>query len=523
MKMLITRLSIITGLLCIAFFTFACGPDSETAFSGEDVDVKTEFYSNPAKENYASSLKDSTATDTDSKFRDDFLAIWPQGNVEVRNYDESPSAGTRRQKAEEYDDWHLAWHQPDHGSCIHAFFTDDNYTEISGYHGLGDSTIWTGTYLGSQSLRYWVTGEAQAKQNAIDKVHTLSGHLHVTGRTGFISRFWGSQSMLNYYGGLSWCQNEPRCHLVDTGPYTGDFWIGETSRDQYTGWFYGMALAYDLIDDEPTRDIIRDDVAEVLDELINNYFWILDEAGLPTDAAPNVLPPMQLSWLTIGYHITGLDWIKTELKKRLLDSNRISIQLNSIAFFNRYSAYFGNNLAHTNWYNLLRLGKEYFSRPDYNFLLSVFEDQVHTFTRLSHNPWFTAIFMGQGDYTPGLPNDSYKTQVEEDLEDFRPAPLGEYYVPEKDPANYTLDPVSVFLTDLQADWPFLTKIFGTAHYQALEPFTVDQYCPAGFMFQWSPYNIRECGADNPTKVHSGHDFLAAYWMASYHKVITKDQ
>lgn len=519
----VTQSYLTIGFLVVIFLIFSCGVDPDANFTESDVFVKADdiSYRSDANDDYSS--KGSTKADWNYRVSDDFVAPWPRSNVEVRNYDESSVAGTLREKAEEYDDWHLAWHQPDRGSCIHAYFTDENYTAVYGYHGLGDSTIWTGTYLGSQALRYWVTQDAQAKQNAISKVLTLSGHLHVTGRPGFISRFWGSQAMLDYYGGLAWCQGSDRCHLVDTGQYAGDFWLGETSRDQYTGWFYGMALAYDLIDDEPTRDIIRDDVTEVLDELIANYFWILDEAGLPTDAAPNVLPPMQLSWLTIGYHITGLDRLKTELKKRLLNSYRISLQLNSIAFFNRYSSYYGNNLAHTNWYNLLRLGKVYFSKKDYNFLLSVFENQVHTFTRLSHNPWFTSIFVGQGDYTPAPPNDPYQMQVIEDLGDFRLPPLGEYYVLEKDPYTYTLDPISVFLADLQADWPFLADIFGTVHYQALEPFTVDQYCPAGFMFQWSPYNIRECGADNPTKVHSGHDYLSAYWMASYHKIVTKDQ
>jgi len=51
---------------------------------------------------------------------------------------------------------------------------------------------------------------------------------------------------------------------------------------------------------------------------------------------------------------------------------------------------------------------------------------------------------------------------------------------------------------------------------------MDGYCPAGFMFQWSPFTIEACGSDDPTKVHSGHDYLAAYWLASYYKFVTKE-
>lgn len=462
---------------------------------------------------------DSADDDTAAEI---YVAPWPQNPVLPRDYDETGDPGLRRLKAQDYDTWHRTWHQPDHGSCAHCYFEDDTYTTITGYHGIGDSTIWTGTYLASQSMRYYVTDEAEAKQIAIEKVQTLSGHLHVTGRTGFIGRYWGSQDMLEFYGGPGWCEGYERCHQVDDGPFTGDFWIGETSRDQYTGWFYGMMMAYDLIDDEPTREIIRDDVAEVLDELISNFWWILDEQGLPTDAAPQVLPPMQLSWLTIGYHVTGEERFKTAIQDRLTDAFLLNIRINSIAFFNHYAQYFGNNLAHTNWFGLLRLARVYFSEEKYLALRKIFETQVHTFTRLSHNPWFTAIFMGEGDYTPAG-KDDYQDQLEEDLLTFREPPLAEYHLEARDPGTYTLDPVSVFFHDMQELLPWLAELMGDINYQANEPFTVDLQCPGGFMFQWNPYKTDKCGSDTPTKVHSGHDYLAAYWTASYHKYITKEQ
>jgi hypothetical protein len=262
-------------------------------------------------------------------------------------------------------------------------------------------------------------------------------------------------------------------------------------------------------------------VAEVLDELLSTHWMITDVDDEPTDAGPNVLSTMQFSWLTVGYHITGHERFRIELQKMLKNSKRINFKLGSIAFFNRYSAYYGNNLAHTNWYNLLRLGKVYFSEDDYNFLLDMFDNQVHTFSRLSHNPWFTSIFIGQGNYTPTT-DDPYADQVAGDLEDFRDPPLAQYLVTPRLQGTYTLDPVSVLLHDLLVQYPFLEDLIGGVKSQALEPTTVDNYCPAGFMFQWSPFNIDQCGSDEPTKVHSGHDYIDAYWMAGYHKVVTKD-
>ncbi len=506
----------------------ACGDDDDDDNDDNDVEVDddadddTNGVDDDVNDDANDDLNDDADDDSaDDDLPDDYVASWPQSNIEPADYDESGEDGPWRQKAQGYDDWHKTWAQPDYGCNVHQYFADDTYTEVTGYHGHGDSCIWTGTYLGAQAFRYHVTGEQEAKDNAMRMAQALDRLLHVNGKTGFISRYVGMQDSITY-GGDEWCDGSDRCHHIEDGEFAGDWWIGETSRDQYTGWFYGMAVAYDLIDDEDTRQMIAADVTEVLDELMSTGWWIIDEADEPTDAAPQVLSTFQLSWITIGYHITGLDRFKEELAKHLLNSQRLGYQLSSIALFNRYMQYFGNNLAHTNWYNILRLGKVYYSPDDYDFMVRLFNDQVHTFTRLSHNPWFNGIYMSQGGYGSDS-SDEYQTQLEEDLEAFRDPPLAEYYVPEKDPSTYTLDPFSILMSELQEMIPLLDQLMGAINPQALEPFPVDQYCPAGFMFQWSPFNIEECGSDNPLKVHSGHDYLAAYWINAYHKFITKRQ
>jgi hypothetical protein len=467
-------------------------------------------------------LDDTSTDDTgdDDTIADDYIAPWPQSNVEAKTYDENPSEGPLRLKADEYDIWSVDHHQPYYGGLVHAKFTDETYATPVSYHGYGDCTIWSGTYLGGQAFRYWVTGDATAKANAIRIVNALSGHLHVTGRTGFIARYRAPQDSI-VYGGDDWCDdpNNDRCHRVEDGDFAGDFWWGETSRDQYTGWFYGMALAYDLVDDEDTRDIIRADMAEVLTELMANDWWILDEANEPTDAAPNVLTPMRLSWLTTGYHITGSEAIRIELQKYLRNSERLGIQINSIALMNRYAQYYGNNLAHTNWYNLLRLGKVYFSQDDYEFLVDTFETQVHTFTRLSHNPWFNGIFMSQGDYTPANP-DPYQEQLVADLNEFPECPNIAYHIAER--TTYTLDPLSQILHDLEVQYPWIEDIIGGVEYQAIDAFPVSEQISAGFKFQQNPFRFQEDGVDDPSYVNSGTDYLVAYWLSAYHKHLTKD-
>ncbi len=449
---------------------------------------------------------------------DDYIAPWPQENIEEQNYNETLTAGYLREKAEAYDVNHVDNHQPFYGGAVHTKFTDDTRTVVQSYHGYGDSTIWTGTYLASQAFRYWVTGDAQAKTNVIKEVNALSGHLHVTGKTGFISRYWAPQDP-TVYGGDDWCAASDRCHNIEEGTYAGDFWWGETSRDQYTGWFFGMCMAYDLVDDEDMRDIIRDDVAEVLDELISTDWMIIDEAGEPTDAAPNIMLGFRLSWLTSGYHITGAERFKTELQKLMLDSQRTGFKLSHIAFMNRYAQYYGNNLAHTNWYNILRLGRVYYSEDDYNFFLDLFNSQVHTFTKLSHNPWFNGVYMSMGGYEPAR-DDPHMDQLLEDLTDFKDCPKLEYYLPER--TGVAMDPFSVFMADLQEQWPWLAELMGDVDPQALEAFPVPQQCTSGFIFQRNPFQVEACGSDDPSMENSGTDYLISYWLSTYHKFLTKD-
>ncbi|MBZ0271223.1 hypothetical protein K8I61_04255 [bacterium] len=511
------------------FFAVGCScgdddddDDDDDAAPDDDTTLDDDTADDDMDDDADDDTADDDTGDDDTAIADDFVADWPQSNVEPDTYDESGAAGPLRAKAEAFDLWHEAYHTPLYGGHVHVTFTDNTYATPQSYDGYGDSTIWTGTYLASQAFRYHVTGDAMAKANAIESVNALSGHLHVTGKPGFIARYRAPQASIAYPGDVD-CANHDRCHKVDTGEFAGDFWWGETSRDQYTGWFLGMGLAYDLIDDEPTRQIVREDVAEVLDELIATGWWIIDEAGEKTDAAPRILPPQQASWLLVGYHVTGEARFREALAEWLLDENRIVMQFNSIAFLNRYAQYYGNNLAHENFLNLLRLGKVYFSQDDYAFFLNLFETQVHTFTRLSHNPWFNAIFMGLGDYDPGAfaGADPYAAQLVEDLTTFPGVPNVKYYLPER--TGVTLDPVSVFLHDLQVQYPWLADLMGGVDYQAQEAFTVDLQCEAGFMFQRNPFQIQACGVDDDTQVHAGHDFLSAYWTATYFKNLLKTQ
>jgi hypothetical protein len=459
---------------------------------------------------------------------DAWLADWPQKDViRARAYDESVSSGPLRLKAIEYDWWNREFCQPYYGCIIEEVHFDgtvtsrDSIPNLLYYTDFNDSCEWTGLYLGSQSMRYYVTGDGEVKANAIRIIKALSRNLHITGKRGFIARFATSQDSVIYQGD-EWCDapEQDRCHHIEEGEFAGDWWWGETSRDMYSGWFFGMSIAYDLIDDDEMRDIIRADVFEVLDEFISNGWQIIDEAGERSTMAPDILPDFRVSWLVIGYHITGNAKIKAELQKWLLDARRPVFKTMTFNKFNRYNEYFGNCLAHELWFNLLRLGKAYFSKDDYAFFSGMFENNAHSFTRLSHNPFFNGVFMTEGAYEP-LPDDPYRRQLIEDLDGFRPAPLTFFYQPARDESTYEIDPMSVFLSNAAKSCSLIGMLLSEAKPQALKAFPIDKQCCSP-LFEVNPFEIGACGYDDPKLLLAGADFLIAYWMGAYNMSITKD-
>ncbi len=497
----------------------ACGGGSSSSTAQPVADDDDNDDDNDDNDDASPDDDASPGDDDASPLPDDYVAPWPQSNVEPRDYDETVAAGPLRQKADAYDAWHREWHQPYYGGSLETIFTDATHTTVQSYDTWPDSCIWTGTYLGGEAMRYYVANDAATKANAIAMVQVLDGFLHVTGKKGFIARYRAPQTALMYPGDAA-CDADDFCHRVESGPYAGDFWWGQTSRDQYTGWFFGMLTAYDLIDDEPTRTTIRADVTEVIETLIAQHWWILEINGLPTNSGPNILPEDQLTWLLIAYHMTGLDEFKKPLQAWLADAARPTIRLLDLNITNRYATYYANNLGQTLFYCMLRLGKVYFSPNEYEYLVQLYETQQNTYARLSHNPWFTAIHMSQGDYQPQPPVDPYRTQLLDDLTDFFPPPNHSFHLAAR--TNYVLDPVSEILYELEQALPWLANIIGGVDEQALDAFPIPQQCSAQFLFQSNPFEIHDCGTDDAADVYPGVDYLVAYWLPSYHKIVSKD-
>ena len=414
------------------------------------------------------------------------------------------SADVLEDRAYDHHDWANTYNINPLGGIGYVYFTEPGSFDIQSY-SFGDSTIWTGTYLAAEAFRYAVTGEQEAKDNAIRTVHALDAHLQITGVPGFIARAAApDQPPYNtrYIGHDRYVQGE--------GEWEGYFWLNNTSRDQYSGWFFGMTLAYDLIDDQPTREIIRDDIAAVIDNLSQHRWWIIGEDGRPTDAGPQALSTFRLAWLAAAARILGTPELR-EMYEDLYAADEAMFALSNFSWLNKYYQYYGFNLSHLNFFTLWRNETNPERRA---FYLDAFHKMIWPLVKHTHNVFFDAIYLANCQRAGECREaDETLADVAVQLFDFQDPPVAEVplIIPE-----WELDPFSVFMSDL-IDQLGIRELLDI-EYQTADPRPVAYRCPRSFMWQKTPYNL-DCPGGDGTEVYPGVDYMLSYWMGRYYDLI----
>ncbi|MBI4576969.1 MAG: hypothetical protein HY722_11970 [Planctomycetes bacterium] len=166
-----------------------------------------------------------------------------------------PPRGPLAERARRFEEAMAAHHAPD-GLVLDLRL--DATGGVAGYDGYGDAAIWTGTWAGVEALRWRATGDPDALA-AMERALWALHHLHaITGVPGLITRGFGEPRFLS--GGLP-----------GQGPYARwNYETGDLSRDQYSGWFYGVGLAWEVIADPALRAALREDARAIAYNLMMN-------------------------------------------------------------------------------------------------------------------------------------------------------------------------------------------------------------------------------------------------------------
>ena len=428
---------------------------------------------------------------------------------------------TLHQRATAYQNWIRTWHAGDVGLPVKGLgglpakvqFTDDTYSEVACLHALGDSMIWTGMYMGSQALRFAVAPEDAARDEVIRLVGYMHNNLLMTETPGYIGRYADrDESPFNcgYPDGHGW-------KVRGKGEWEGYYWVHETSRDQYSGYMWGMGLAYQHIDDEATRAIIREDLRSVIQMLEDNNWHITDEDGEWTgNGAHWVGPVMRLAWLAIAARVIDEPhyW---DLLDEQYEVNKPLLFLDTLSLYNRYDEFYGNNLRHLAFQSIFRLW------PDRGRLEEIYEiwmEANRPWMKEIHNPWFDAVHW-TGCRRLGVCTEEDTAYITSDVLHT----LGLYW----DVVNHKkeivcseqeLDPLSVFLDRLSELLPpELGEIIDidpqTREARELDDrHWTDMYWQSGGHFDASCHTT-----EDRTLVSAGFDYLVAYWMGVYYGIL----
>jgi hypothetical protein len=262
-----------------------------------------------------------------------------------------------------------------------------------------------------------------------------------------------------------------------------NYWVGNTSRDQYIGAFFGLSVAYELLSQADTQAAIQSLVTRMLDFLISRA-WTVFMPDFKPSTTFVIRPDEQLGLLQVGRQVNPGQFSST-YQKLATASAALSIAPVAIESQDDRSSYFKFNLDAINLFDLIRLendpGLRAAYRSAYGFLRAATKDHL--------NAHFNMI-----DRALNGPDANRDAQTVTFLYQWLERPSRDMYV------------------DLRGQFPTC----GSSD-QSCKPIPVNQRVPTDFLWQRSPFQL--VGGGSGLIEGAGIDYILPYWMARYYQVI----
>lgn len=362
------------------------------------------------------------------------------------------------------------------GGVLDPIFASPASNDIVGYTRCGDSALWTGHYLAAESYHYKVTSDLTALANARQALAGLQALVDVTG-TDLLARCLAPMDS-PYAAGITNEEAHNGIHVSGR-----NFWIGNTSRDQYSGAFFGLSVAYDLVDDPAMRASIQSLVTRMLDFLLARAWTVvMPDGSISTTFA--IRPDQQLSLLEVGRQVNPSRYASKYDSFASLYSF-LTITPVAIESQDDRGSYFKFNLDAINLFDLIRLEDNSTRRSQYRTAYGFFREA----TKNHGNAHFDMI-----DRALNGPDARRDAETVALLNQWLERPRRDAYV------------------DLRGAYPSC----GSSD-QACNPIPVDQRIPADFLWQRSPFQL--VGGGSGLIESAGIDYILPYWMARYYGVV----
>jgi len=366
---------------------------------------------------------------------------------------------------------------------IDPVFASSDSNEIVSYTRCGDSATWTGHYLAAEAYRYNVTKSAEARANIMDALNGIRKLVEATGNDMLARCAIPVDSP--YAAAIV---SEESLHGVHVAAIDGipHFWVGDTSRDQYIGVFFGLTAAFQMVNDQEVHDWVSMLATRMLVALMDRNWQITMPGGT---VSSNFLPrpDQQLAMLKLGRRLNP-SVFESDYKWR---ANTYAYAVPApilVETRDLHNSYFKFNLDYAAMYMLLTSGDSTWIRTHY----SNASDILRKATDDHDNAHFDMMTVAISGRTPQL--------------DERVPRLLKAWLARSD---------RDFWTDLR---PFYASCHGDDN-QSCSVVPVQQRVPTDFLWQRSPFQL--WGGWLGTTESAGIDYLLPYWMGRYYGVITE--
>jgi uncharacterized protein (TIGR03437 family) len=360
-----------------------------------------------------------------------------------------------------------AKHMP-FGTILDPVYDSITGNTIVGYTRCGDSALWTGAYLAAESFRYKVTQSPDALDNVKYALAGIKFLVDVTGNNRLARCAFAAD--WQFAAGVE--SEEKGNGINQSAPWV---WVGNTSRDEVVGVFFGLGVAYDMVDDAGVKSTIAS-LANRISHFIAGHQWSPsdditisfltrpEQGQMMIDTTRHVNP---------GDNISGpFAWpvpMTGSLSPTALESNNLG-------------SYFKFNLDYMTFYNLVRYNP---TNSDY---LGTYVD-VRNYTATHQNPYFDII-----DHALRGAN-SFDAEIRPLLDQWLLRPKRDLYV------------------DLSKD----VQTCDSGGNEACKPIPVVMRPPTDFLWQRDPFMTK--GGGFGTAEGAGIDYILPYWMGRFYNLI----
>ena len=259
----------------------------------------------------------------------------------------------------------------------------------------------TAPYLAAMCYKYAVTGDEEARQEAVNALKAMVWLEQITPKRGFVSRaIWstsGDQDKMAQQGsgGLP-----AKWYPTKDGKW---YWKGDTSSDEIDAHFYAVSLFHDLVAQGDEKELAKQHLLRIADHIISNGWVLRDMDGKPTrwgrwdpeylqrpyGFVARGLNGMQAqTYMLTALGISGDKKYQEAFAQLMKWGYQNYTVRQKITFPPEDIAPWDDNLANFCYYTLFRYAQQAEQLPIY--LRSL--ERTHALKRLEHLPWYNFTY-----------------------------------------------------------------------------------------------------------------------------------